>query len=351
MGDAEPALAFVCAYTEGDSDDGGFVSYEQTPENGTLSQQTRTSAECAMFLAIHPEKNYLYTVQQASGGVISAYRYDESTGALTQINTQSTGSEGPCYISLDQKGEYAFVANYHGGTVAMLPIRDDGSVGEATDVVDHGTANDEQDPHPHSIGTGPRNEYAYAPDLGLDEVRIYEIDYENGTLRPAETPSIKLNEGSGPRHFEFHPNGQHVYVINELDSTITTLDYAPESGSLEELETMSTLPGGFDDDSYCADVHVHPTGRWVYGSNRGHDSITIFEVDEATGRLSIVDHESTRGHWPRNFAIDPTGRYLHVENRRDDSIVSFEIDEETGLLTPTGQEFELPEPICMKFDT
>lgn len=351
MDDAE--LAFVCAYTEGNTDDGGFVSYEQANGGGILDNLTTAPADSAMFLAIHPEDNCLYTVQQASGGIASAYRYDESTGELTEINSQSTGSEGPCFISLDRDGEYAFVANYHGGTVAMLPVRDDGGLSEATDIVDHGAdvESDDLDPRPHSISTGPRNEYAYAPDLGLDEVRIYRVDYEAGKLRPAETPAVELHEGSGPRHFEFHPNGQHVYVIHELDSTITTLDYDSESGALEVVETMNTLPADFDDDSYCADVHVHPTGRWAYGSNRGHDSITIFEVDEETGRLSIVDHESTRGHWPRNFAIDPNGRHLHVENRRDDSIVSFEIDEETGLLTPTGQELELPEPICMKFRT
>lgn len=351
MDDAE--LAFVSAYTEGDTDDGGFVSYEQANDDETLNKLSAAPADSAMFLVIHPEENCLYTVQQASGGVVSAYRYDESTGKLTEINTQSAGSEGPCYVSLDREGEYAFVASYHGGTVAMLPIRDDGGLGEVTDVVDHGAdvESDNVDPRPHSIGTGPQNEYAYALDLGLDEVRIYRVDYEAGKLRPAETPSVEMNEDSGPRHFEFHPNGEQMYVIHELDSTIATLNYDPESGALEVIETISTLPDDFEDDSYCADVHVHPTGRWVYGSNRGHDSIVIFEVDEKTGRLNVVDHESTRGHWPRNFAINSSGRYLHVENRRDDLIVSFEIDDETGLLSLTGQELELSEPICMEFET
>lgn len=349
MDDTE--LAFVSAYTEGDTGDGGFVGYEQANDGGTLNGLNATPADSGMFLALHPIKNCLYTVQQASGGVASAYRYNQSTGELTHINTVSTGTEGPCYISLDRNGEYAFVANYHGGTVAMLPVQNDGGLGEVSDVVDHSdnVESGDLDPRPHSIGTGPRNKYAYAPDLGLDEVRIYRVDYEAEKLRPAETPAVELNDDSGPRHFEFHPNGEQVYVIHELDSTVTTLDYDPESGALEIVETIDTVPDDFEDDSYCADIHVHPTGQWVYGSNRGHDSIVIFEVDEVTGQLSAIGYESTRGHWPRNFAIDPNGRYLHVENRRDDSIITFEINNETGLLNPTGQKLDLPEPICMKF--
>lgn len=342
-------LAFVSA--NADDDSGGVVTYRQSPDTGQLTEERRTGTTEEMFLALDPDRNRLYTVQQTEGGLISAYRVDESTGELDRINRQSSGSSGPCYVSVDRDGRYVFAANYHGGTVAMLPIRNDGGLAEATDVVTHEAPTDDpdRDPHPHSIATGPRNEYVYVPDLGLDRVMIYRIDTENDRLRPAETPFVELHAGAGPRHFDIHPNERYVYVVNESDSTVAVFRQNHETGVLESVETVDTVPSGFDDDSYCGHISLHPSGDWLYASNRGHDSIVIFDVDAETGRLDVVDHEPTRGHWPRHFAIDRSGRYLYVENRRDDSIVPFKIDRATGELSPNGQEYEVPQPICLGF--
>lgn len=307
-------------------------------------------AEAVSFLALHPEGGHLYAV---SDDTVGAVRVDDPSGELTELNRQLTEGASPCYVSVDASGRYAFVANYEAASVSMFPLREDGRLEEASDVVHHEGSSidpDRQDvPHPHSIRPGPENRFVYVPDLGTDRVVIYRIDFETGTLRPAQTPFVELHDGSGPRHLEFHPDGRHAYVINELDSTLTAFEYSPDDGALDELETVTTLPEGYDDESYPAEVRVHPSGRWLYGSNRGHDSIAVFEIDEESGGLDIVDHESTRGHWPRHFAIDPEGRYLYAENRRSDSIVSFEIDEGTGELSFMGVKYDLPEPICMVF--
>lgn len=351
MDETRSHLAFVCGYAEDDS--GGVFTYRSDPERGQLQELNRTPSKGAMFLAVHPDRTHLYTVNQTSGGVVSAYRIDGPDGGLTEINRQSSEGVSPCYVSVDDTGNYAFVANYGEGTVAMLPIEDDGEIGAATDVVVHdGSSADpdgQQEAHPHSIGPGPQNRFAYAPDLGTDRVMIYRIDHERGRLRPADSPYVELHDGAGPRHFEFHPNGRFVYVISELDSTISAFEHDPETGALDTIETVSALPESFDGESYCADIHFHPSGRWMYGSNRGHDSIAVFEVDDETGRLRVVDHESTRGHWPRNFALDPAGDHLYVENQRSDSIVPFEVDPDSGRLTAIDRRQDLPEPLCMRF--
>jgi 6-phosphogluconolactonase len=244
------------------------------------------------------------------------------------------------------------VANYGGGSVAVLPIQEDGQLGAATDVVQHVGSSihptRQQEPHAHSITLDPTNRYALACDLGLDQVLIYRFDSAAGKLAPNDPPGAPLRPGAGPRHLAFHPSGRYVYVINELDSTLTVFAWDETRGTLREIHTMPTLPEDFAGKNTCADLHVAPSGRFVYGSNRGHDSIVIFAINAQTGELSYVGHESTRGQTPRNFAIDPTGTFLLAANQRSDTIVSFRINQETGKLTPTGQVTRVPTPVCIK---
>ena len=351
MVDADSPLALACAYTEDDS--GGIISYRWNQSDGTLHEVARMPAPATTYGAAHPAGTHVYTTNRVDGGVVTAYRLDNETGALTTVNRQSSEGVGPCFVSVDATGRYAFVANYTAGTVAMLPIEADGRLGEATDDVEHDGSSVDPDrqegPHPHAIVPGPENRFVYVPDLGTDRIAIYRIDFENGTLRPADPPYTPVHEGAGPRHLDFHPTERYAYVIHELDSAITAFEYDPETGALDEIGTVETLPHDAEGENFCADVHVHPSGAWVYGSNRGHDSIAIFEVNPESGRLRAVGHESTCGHWPRDFALDPSGRFLYAENRRSDSLVSFAVDAATGELRATGQRLSLPEPLCLQF--
>lgn len=344
MVDSNAPLAFVCGYTEDES--GGIFSYRLNEADGTLRQVNRTPAEGAAFAAVHPDGTHLYTVKRVSGGVVTAYRVDPETGELAELNRQSSEGAGPSYVSVDATGQYVFVSNFAGGTVAMLPIKDGGKLGAATDVVTHESLDGE--PHPHSIGPEPENRFVYAPDLGTDRIAIYRVDGDQERLAPAEPPYATVADGAGPRHFDVHPTDRVVYVINERDSTVTAFEYDPETGRLKEIQTVSTLPETVDAENYCADIHVHPSGTWLYGTNRGHDSIVVFEIDGKSGRLTPISHESTRGHWPRDFALGPTGRYLYVENQQSDSIVPFEIDS-AGRLEPIDHRIDVPEPMCLQF--
>lgn len=344
--------AFLCSFS--DDGEGGIITYEQDPGNGALSGVYRREIDGASFLALGPAGGYLYSVNRIDGGTVIAHEINGPDGTLTELNRTSSEGSGPAYISVDGHGDYAFVANYAGGTVAMYPIRHDGGIGPACDVIEHAGSSVDPDrqtaPHPHSIGPGPNDRFVYAPDLGTDEVWIYEIDRDADALVPATPePTAALHDGAGPRHFAFHPDRPIVYVINELDSTLTTFAYAAETGALSALDRIDTLPDTADEESYCADIHVHPNGRWVYGSNRGHDSIVLCEVDETDGTVRAIDHTDAAGHWPRNFAIDPTGEHLYVENRRTDNIVPFAIDQGDGTLTRTASELSVTEPICLVF--
>jgi len=351
MGNTESHTALVCGFTDDDS--GGVFAYRPDPDDGSLEHLADNPIRAVSFLAVGPDRERAYTVNRVEGGTVTSLDLDPTGGTLTRLNRQSSEGSGPAYVSVDATRSYAFVANYAGGTVAMLPIEDDGQLGEAADVVSHEgsgpNAGRQEAPHPHSIDPGPEDRHVYAPDLGTDRVVSYRIDFEEGRLRHEAVPDAEVQSGAGPRHLDFHPNGRFCYLINELDSTIVAFEYDPETGALEEIQTVGTLPDEFDGHNQCADIHVHPSGEWLYGSNRGHDSIAIYGIDDGTGRLDPVGHESTRGHWPRNFAIDPAGRYLYAENRRSDSVVAFEIDPESGELTPTGDRLELPEPLCMAF--
>ncbi|MBC7237411.1 MAG: lactonase family protein, partial [Chloroflexi bacterium] len=313
---------YVGTYTRNNNSAGIYV-YRLDMLSGelTLLSDTRGVVSNPSYLAIHPQRNYLYAVSeitdyqgQPAGGV-SAFAIDPKTGVLSLINQQSSGGPGPCYVSVDKTGRYALVANYSGGSVAMLPIEQDGSLLPASDFHQHEGAamvdpRRQEKAHAHCIYPDPTNEYAFVPDLGLDRVVAYRMDLTAGKLVRHEAGDGQVPAGAGPRHFVIHPNGKFAYVINELASSITAYRYHSRQGTLEPIETISALPADWVGRSFCADVHISPSGQFLYGSNRGHDSIVVCLIDQATGKLKPIQHEWTRGEFPRNFALDPTGTFL-----------------------------------------
>ena len=311
------------------------------------------------YLALHPTRPFLYAVNAVpeidghAGGAMSAFAVDPDSGGLTFLNRQSSCGAGPCHVSVEQTGRYAIAANYTGGSVAILPIAADGSLEPASDWVQHEGSSVNPDrqgePHAHSFTPDPANRFALACDLGLDKVLVYRLDLEAGALPANEPAFAPIHPGGGPRHLDFHPNGRVVYVINEIGNTITVFGYDQVSGALAERQTVATLPPDYTARSHTADIHVHPSGKFVYGSNRGHDSIAIYAVDAADGTLALVGYESTRGEVPRNFVIDPAGEFLLAANQDTDNIVTFRIDADTCTLAPTGHEVAVPTPVCLKF--
>jgi 6-phosphogluconolactonase len=311
------------------------------------------------FLAVDRTLRFLYAVNEVddyqgkkSGGV-SAFAIDHATGKLTALNEVASHGAGPCHISLDHTGKYVLVANYDGGSVAVFSVLIDGKLGEASASVQHSGSSvnreRQEGPHAHSISVSPDNRFALAADLGLDQVLVYRFDAGRGTLTPNEPPSATVHPGSGPRHFVFDPRDRFVYVISEMGSTITAFSYDAARGTLNEVQTVSTLPKDFKGQNDCAEIAVHPSGKLLYGSNRGHDSIAVFGIDPRNGSLTLTEHVSTQGKTPRNFAIDPSGAYLFAANQDSNNIVVFRIDAKTGRLTPTGQVLDVPSPVCVTF--
>jgi 6-phosphogluconolactonase len=352
-------IVYVGTYTGQGRAEGIYV-YRMDPASGALSPvQTVGGLNSPTFLALHPQRPFLYAVERQwseegrSDGVVSAFAIDERTGALTLLNRQSSQGVSPCYVSVHPSGRYAFAANYASGHVAALPIQADGTLGEATSAVHHEgsgpVARRQEGPHAHFVAPDPSGRYVLACDLGIDKVMVYRFDLTSGQLIPNDPPFGRANPGAGPRHLSFHPSGRFVYVINELDSTVSAYAYDGQRGTLELLQTVSTLPEGFAETNHPAQIVVHPSGRFVYGSNRGHDSIAIFAIDQETGRVAFIGHEPTQGKTPRNFNLDPSGTLLLAANQGSDTIVPFRIDQERGTLTPTGHVTQTPNPVCIVF--
>ena len=327
---------------------------------GTMSEPTLVAETVdPSFLAIHPSGQFLYAVGEVNefegekAGSVSAFKINPKTGDLTLINRQSSKGTSPCHISLDATGKVALVANYGSGSVAAFRIADDGSLIAASAFVQHrGKSVNPQrqgEPHAHSINADAAGKFAVAADLGTDQLYVYKLDVAKGTLTPNEPASVKVAPGSGPRHFAFAPDGKHAYVINELANTIIGFDYDASKGVLTPIQTISTLPATFSGDSFTAEVQVHPSGKFVYGSNRGHDSLAVFAVDTHSGELTAKGQVPTQGKFPRNFGIDPTGRYVIAANGSSNSIVVFKVDLATGALEPTGQTISVGSPVCIKF--
>ncbi len=337
----------------------GIYRFDFDLATGKLSgRELAGEAVNPSFLAIHPNQRFLYAVDEIASfdgkktGAVTAFALDPQSGKLTRLNQQASGGAGPCHLVVDQAGKHVLVANYGGGSASVLPIQADGRLGAATDVVQHkgsGTNPQRQEgPHAHSINLDKSNRHAVVADLGLDKVFIYRYDEAKGKLPPNDPPFVALPPGSGPRHFAFHPNGYNAYVINELNSTVTAFTYDAGRGALTILQTLSTLPPGVKVTNYPAEVQVHPSGKFLYGSNRGHDSIAVFAIDPQTGKLRPAGHQGQGIKTPRNFGIDPTGKYLIVANQDSNSLVVFRIDPSTGELKPTGTVVEVPRPVCVK---
>jgi 6-phosphogluconolactonase len=358
---ADGDLLYVGTYTAGTRSQGIYL-VRMDRRSGELRQVGSVNAGAnPSFLGTHPNGRFLYAVnelEQYNGrptGAVSAFAIARDTGALTRLNEQSSGGGAPCFVSVDRTGRVALVANYAGGSVALLPIRPDGALASAAQVVQHTgkgpNAERQEAPHAHCILPDPSNRFALAADLGADRVFVYRLDLEAKTLSQVEGGEAVMRPGSGPRHIACHPTLPLVFVADELDSTVATLRFDAERGALSLLETSSTLPAGWTGTNYPADIHVAANGRMVYVSNRGHNSIAVFSVAESTGALALEQVVSTEGDWPRNFTLDPTGRWLLVANQRSDSVVVFGRDPQDGGLTPTRppQRIALPSPVCLRF--
>jgi 6-phosphogluconolactonase len=284
---------------------------------------------------------------------VSAYAIDAASGKLTFLNEQSSGGAGPCHVILDRSGKNVLVANYDGGSIECLSVQPDGNLGGATAFFQNtgkGVRPDRQEgPHAHCMALDPANRFAFACDLGLDKIFAYQFNAGNGTMTPAATAFTTTAPGAGPRHLVFHPDGRQAYVLNELTNTIVRYAYNPARGVLTEKQTVALLPSDFTAFSKAAEIAVHPAGKFLYGSNRGHDSIAVFSIAPAGGDLTLVERVPTQGKNPRDFTIDPSGKLLFAANQDSDNIVIFNIDQNTGKLTPSGKTLSCPAPVCVKF--
>lgn len=313
------------------------------------------------FLAVDAKQKFLYAVNEVgkfdgkSAGSVSAFAMDRATGALKFLNVQSSGGADPCHIIVDGKGRNVLVANYTGGSVAAYPVGRDGSLGAASSFVQHtgsSVSKPRQDsPHAHGIYLDASDRYAYVPDLGQDQVVIYRFDSADGKLTPANPAFATVKPASGPRHFALHPKRPFAYVINEMNCTLTSFQRDAKTGALTTIETLSTLPPGemFKGSYSTAELIFHPSGKFLYGSNRGHDTIAVYAVDNESGRLTYVENAPTQGKTPRSFGIDPTGRWLLAANQSSDSVVVFRIEPKSGRLTSTGQSIAVGQPVSVVF--
>jgi 6-phosphogluconolactonase len=353
-------IFYVGTYTEDGTKSKGIYAYRfdsetgQTTPMGLAAETTNPS-----FVALHPNGRFLYAVNEVgnykgpnSGGV-SAFSIDHATGKLTLLNEVSSRGADPCYITVDKTGTYVLVANYTGGSIAVFPILAAGKLGEASAFVQHtghGTNPERQEKaHAHSIDLSPDNRFAMVDDLGLDELLTYKFDSANGSLTANDPPFAKLDPGAGPRHFALSPSGKFAYVISEMHSTVTAFSNDEKAGTLKPLQTISALPKDFTGQNDDAEIQMHPSGKFLYASNRGSDTITVFAIDSDKGTLTPVEYTPTQGKIPRSFEIDPTGKFLFAENQKSDNIVVFRIDAKTGRLTPTGQVLDVASPVCVKF--
>jgi len=344
----DPDLLYVGTYTE------NIYLVRMDRRSGELLQVGAVKAGAnPSFLSIHPNGRALYAVNELEPtGAVSAFAIEIATGGLTRVNDQPSGGGAPCYVSVDRSGRVALVANYAGGSVALLPLEPNGALAPAHVVKHTGkgpNAERQEGPHAHCIIPDPSNRFALATDLGADRVFVYHLDLEGRSLRHIEEGDAVIRPGAGPRHIAFHPTLPLVFVANELDSTVATLRFDSARGTLSPQGTLSTLPAGWTGTNYPADIHVASSGRTLYVSNRGHNSIAVFSVAESTGALALDQVVSTEGDWPRNFSLSPDERWLLVANQRSDSIVVLERDPETGRLTPTRRRVALPSPVCLRF--
>src|ERR1700676_1339069 len=353
-------IFYVGTYTEDGSKSKGIYRsrfYAETGQTTSLGLAAETTNPS--FVALHPNGRFLYAVNEVgnykgpnSGGV-TAFSIDRATGRLTFLNEVASRGADPCYITVDKTGKYVLVANYTGGSIVAFPILEDGKLGEASAFVQHtghGTNPERQEKaHAHSIDLSTDNRFAMVDDLGLDELLVYKFDSAKGSLTPNSPPFVKLDAGAGPRHFALSPSGKFAYVVAEMQSTGAAVSNDSGSGTLHRLQTISTLPKSFTGQNDDAEIQMYPSGKFLYASNRGSDTIAVFAIDSSKGTLTPIEYTPTQGKIPRSFEIDPTGKFLFAENQKSDNVVVFGIDAKTGHLTPTGKVLDVGSPVCVKF--
>lgn len=350
---AGESLVYFGTYT-GAKSRGIYVSRFDDATGKLSAPELAAEIQNPSFIAVHPDGRHLYACGEMNdGGTVSSFSLDPKTGKLALLDKQNSGGAGPCHVAVDASGQCLLVANYGSGSLAVLPIRADGRLAPAVTTIQHhgssvNTAR-QAGPHAHFIMPSPDNRFALNCDLGLDRVFVYDLDPPAAKLSPNSSRSAHVALGSGPRHLAFSPDGRFVYVINEMGGTITVFSYAATNAAMAEVQTVSTLPKDFSGDNTCAEIALRPDGKFLYASNRGHDSIAVFAVNRPTGKLTLVEHQSTLGRTPRYFAVDPTGRWLLAENQNSDSVVVFAMDPDTGRLKPTGQSVTVGSPVCAVF--
>ncbi|MDR3698781.1 MAG: lactonase family protein [Candidatus Sulfopaludibacter sp.] len=345
-------FAYAGTYTRQKSK--GIYVYRFDPKTGKLASGA-LAAETSnpSFLAVHPNQKYLYAANENGNGMVSAFAIDPASGQLKLLNSVSSKGSGPCHVSVDKTGKWVFAANYNNGSAAAFPVKEDGSLGEAAwSVQDTGSSVDKQrqsGPHAHSANLSPDNKFMLLADLGLDKILVFRLDAAKGAITPNDPPFGTVAPGSGPRHLAFSTNGKFVYVISEMACTVTAFRWDAAHGKLDEVQTVSTLPAGATGPKSTAEIAAHPNGKFLYGSNRGNNTIALFHIDGPSGKLTLVDGIPSGGKTPRSFAIDPTGAFLLAAHQDSDNIATFKIEPKTGRLTPTGDSVDVGAPVCIVF--
>jgi len=355
---SDEVMFYVGTYTTGKSK--GIYRCTFSPSTGNISMEGFTEGIVnPSFLTIAPDNKYLYAVSETdkyegeTSGSVDAYKIDTGTGGLEHLNKRPSHGAAPCFIITSNDGRYVMVANYNSGNLAVFPVAKDGSLGRITDLVQHhgsGVNPERQEgPHAHSIVLDPANKFALSCDLGTDKVMIYKFDHEHGKLITASQPFAKVKPGLGPRHVKFHPSGRIVYVICEMGNTMLVFDYNPENGHLKQKQLISTLPSDFHGTTDAAELQISSDGRFLYGSNRGADSIVVYSINQKSGEITPVQYQSTLGKFPRHFILDPTEKYLIAANEHTNNVVVFNRDQNSGKITPAGKSIDIPDPVCIKF--
>ncbi len=354
-------LMYVGTYTQDGSKSKGIYSYRYDSHTKELTSLGLAAATInPSFLTVHPNGRFLYAVNEVGNydgqksGAVSAFSIDHATGKLTLLNEVASGGADPCYLVVDRTGKFVLIANYTGGSIAVFPILNDGKLGERSAFIQHtGHGFDpkrQEAPHAHSIDMSPDDRFAIVDDLGLDETLVYKFDSSKGSLTPNDPPFAKAHPGDGPRHFALSSNGRFGYVLNEMTSSVSVFSFDASTGALQFLQTLPTIPKTFTTKNTDAEIRIAPSGKFLYASARGHDSIAVFAIDPNQGNLSFIEYASTKGQSPRNFEIDPSGSLLFAANEKSDDIVVFRIDPKTGRLAPTGKVLDdISQPVCIKF--
>lgn len=345
-------IAYIGAY-------GGHIyASGYDPATGALSEAQKAAAvENPSWLALSRNGRFLYSAIETGsfegqpGGGVCAFKVDDKTGELKKLNSQPTRGIAPCHLCLSDSGKFLFAANYGSGSVTAFPLNPDGSIGPLSRLIQHRgggpVENRQEGPHAHSVAMAPVTNLLLAVDLGADSIFVYRLDENAGGLAAEERLTMRTRPGAGPRHMAFHPNGKFAYLLTELSCEVYAHRYSPSPFALTEMQVVSALPKGYSGENTCAAIHISRDGQTLYASNRGHDSIAVFHIDQATGMLELVQHAPTLGNCPREFAIDPAGRFLLAANQESDSIVTFAIEPDSGRLESTGHALEVPKPVCI----